>query len=50
MTKVIGIVQLKGGAGRSTLATNLAALLSRKAPQPLSTAICPKAPVQAGIH
>ncbi len=30
MTKVIGIVQLKGGAGRSTLATNLAALLSRK--------------------
>jgi len=32
MTQVIGIVQLKGGAGRSTLATNLAALLSRKGP------------------
>jgi len=32
MTRIIGIVQLKGGAGRSTLATNLAALLSRKAP------------------
>ena len=35
MTKIIGIVQLKGGAGRSTLATNLAALLSRKAPTAL---------------
>ena len=35
MTKVIGIVQLKGGAGRSTLATNLSALLSRKAPTAL---------------
>lgn len=32
MAKVIGVVQLKGGAGRSTLATNLAALLNRKAP------------------
>jgi len=30
MTKIIGIVQLKGGAGRSTVATNLAAALSRK--------------------
>jgi len=28
MTKIIGIVQAKGGAGRSTLATNLAASLS----------------------
>lgn len=35
MTKIIGVVQLKGGAGRSTLATNLAALLAREA----STAI-----------
>ena len=30
MTKVIGIVQVKGGAGRSTLATNLAGELSKK--------------------
>lgn len=29
MAKVIGIVQVKGGAGRSTLATNLAAALAR---------------------
>ena len=29
MTKIIGVVQLKGGAGRSTLATNLAGELSR---------------------
>ena len=31
MTKIIGVVQLKGGAGRSTVATNLAASLSKKA-------------------
>lgn len=35
MTKIIGIVQLKGGAGRSTLATNLAALLSKQSPTTL---------------
>lgn len=35
MTKVIGIVQLKGGAGRSTIATNLAALLSKQGPTAL---------------
>jgi len=29
MSKVIGVVQLKGGAGRSTVATNLAAELAR---------------------
>lgn len=29
-SKIIGIVQLKGGAGRSTVATNLAAALSRR--------------------
>jgi chromosome partitioning protein len=32
MAKTIGIIQVKGGAGRSTIATNLAACLSRKAP------------------
>jgi len=30
MAKIIGVVQLKGGAGRSTIATNLAAVLARK--------------------
>ncbi|NNG13723.1 MAG: ParA family protein [Gammaproteobacteria bacterium] len=31
MTKIIGVVQVKGGAGRSTVATNLAASLADKA-------------------
>lgn len=31
MAKIIGIIQVKGGAGRSTVATNLAAALSKKA-------------------
>lgn len=30
MAKIVGIVQVKGGAGRSTVATNLAAVLSRR--------------------
>ena len=35
MAKIIGIIQVKGGAGRSTVATNLAAILARKAPTAL---------------
>ena len=31
-SKIIGVVQLKGGAGRSTIATNVAAALSRQFP------------------
>jgi len=30
MTKIISVIQLKGGAGKSTVATNLAAMLSEK--------------------
>jgi chromosome partitioning protein len=30
MTKTIGIIQVKGGAGRSTVATNLAGELAKK--------------------
>lgn len=31
-SKIIGVVQLKGGAGRSTIATNVAAALSQRLP------------------
>ena len=30
MAKIIGLIQVKGGAGRSTISTNLATLLSKK--------------------
>ena len=30
MAKVFGIIQVKGGAGRSTIATNLAGELAKK--------------------
>jgi chromosome partitioning protein len=35
MTKIVGIIQTKGGAGRSTLATNLAAHFSYREPTTL---------------
>jgi chromosome partitioning protein len=35
MTQIIGIIQVKGGVGRSTIATNLAAVLSLKKPTAL---------------
>jgi MinD-like ATPase involved in chromosome partitioning or flagellar assembly len=31
MTKIISVIQLKGGAGKSTVVTNLAAMLVEKA-------------------
>lgn len=43
MAKIIGIVQVKGGAGRSTVATNLAAVLSRDADTALIDADMPQA-------
>lgn len=42
MGRIIGIVQVKGGAGRSTLATNLAAALSMEAPTALIDADVPQ--------
>lgn len=42
MGRIIGIVQVKGGAGRSTLATNLAAALSAEAPTALIDADVPQ--------
>lgn len=42
MGRIIGIVQVKGGAGRSTLATNLAAALSEEAPTALIDADVPQ--------
>lgn len=35
MSRIIGVIQLKGGAGRSTLATNLAAALATRGPTAL---------------
>ena len=35
MTQIVGIIQVKGGVGRSTIATNLAAVFSEKAPTAL---------------
>jgi chromosome partitioning protein len=35
MTQIIGIIQVKGGVGRSTIATNLAAVFSRNKPTAL---------------
>jgi chromosome partitioning protein len=35
MTQIVGVVQVKGGVGRSTIATNLAAIFSMKKPTAL---------------
>ena len=35
MTQIVGVVQVKGGVGRSTIATNLASIFSRKTPTAL---------------
>jgi chromosome partitioning protein len=35
MTQIVGIIQVKGGVGRSTIATNLAAVFSEKSPTAL---------------
>ena len=43
MPRIVGIIQTKGGAGRSTLATNLAAHFSFKAPTTLVDCDLPQA-------
>ena len=40
MAKIIGVIQVKGGAGRSTLATNLAGELSKLGRTVLVDAFC----------
>jgi chromosome partitioning protein len=43
MTEIIGIIQVKGGVGRSTIATNLAAILSAHSPTLLIDCDLPQA-------
>jgi chromosome partitioning protein len=43
MTQIIGVVQVKGGVGRSTIATNLAAIFSVKQPTALIDCDLPQA-------
>ena len=43
--KIIAIIQVKGGSGRSTLATNLAGELSKLAPTTLVDADLPQAKI-----
>jgi chromosome partitioning protein len=43
MTQIVGVVQVKGGVGRSTIATNLAAIFSAKKPTALIDCDLPQA-------
>ncbi len=43
MTQIVGVVQVKGGVGRSTIATNLAAIFSVKRPTALIDCDLPQA-------